>query len=220
MGGQGVTDEALRTAYQQMLDARRVSGRARCVDPEAMLALLRREGSEEQRLETLDHVMSCGACSAEFELLRSVEQAGAGMAEPTRPAVPRIARRLAVPLALAASLLLVVTVGQKLRSPGGPDVERGSSDGVTLLEPPAEIVAGVPPTFVWKPVPGTQSYELEVLDGKGAVVWSTKTSETSATPSDPGLLAPGNTYRWWVRATDPSGNQRASALRSLRIRTR
>ena len=218
MGGQGVTDEALRTAYQQMLDARRVSGRERCVDPEGMLALLRQEGSEEQRLETLDHVMSCGACSSEFELLRSVGQAGAGIADPTQLAVPRIARRLAVPLALAASLLFVITVGQKLRSPGGPEVERGTSDGVTLLDPPEEIAAGAPPTFVWKPLPGTQSYELEVLDERGAVVWGTKTSETSATLSDPGLLAPGKTYRWWVRATNASGNQRASALRSLRIR--
>jgi hypothetical protein len=91
-------------------------------------------------------------------------------------------------------------------------------DGVTLLEPPPEIAAGTSPTFAWKPVPGAQSYELEVLDEKGAVVWGAKTSEASVTLSDPRLLTPGKSYRWWVRTTTDSGNQRASPVRSLRIR--
>ena len=218
MGNQGVNDEALREAYQRALDARRVSARAPCVAPEAMLSLLRREGPEEQRLEALDHLMGCGACRSEFELLRSIEQAGAGTAERAAPAVPRILRRFAVPLALAASLILVVTVGQRLRSPEGSDVERGAMDGVTLVGPPPEIAAGTSPTFTWKPVPGAQSYELEVLDERGAVVWGTRTSETSVIVSDPVLMVPGKSYRWWVRATTASGNQRASAVRSLRIR--
>jgi len=218
MGNQGVTDEALREANQRALDARRVRDREHCVSPEAMLALLRREGTEEQRLETLDHVMGCGACRPELELLRSIEQAGAGTTERATPVLPRIPRRFAVSLALAASLLLVVTVGQRLRSPGGPDVERGSTEAVTLLEPPSEIAAGTSPTFVWKPVPGAQSYELEVLDEKGSVIWSAKTGETSVTMSDPSPLTPGKSFRWWVRATSASGNQRASAARSLRIR--
>jgi len=220
MGDQGVTDEALRAAYQRALDARRVGGRESCVAPEAMLALLRREGGEEERLEALDHVMGCAACHSEFELLRSLEQAGAATTERARPAGLRIPPRAAVPLALAASVVLVITVGQRLRSPDAPDVERGTTNEVTLLEPTPEIEDGTPPTFAWKPVPGAQSYELEVLDDSGALVWGAKTSETSVTLSDPRLLPPGRSYRWWVRATTASGNQRASAVRSLRIRTR
>ena len=218
MGNPELTDEALRGAYRRALDVRRVSGRELCVAPEAMLSLLRREGPEEQRLEMLDHVMGCSACRSEFELLRAIEQAGAGTAERAGPAVLRSLPRFAVPLALAASLILVVMVGQRLRSPDGTDVERGPMDGVTLLGPPSEIEAGTSPTFAWKSVPGAQSYELEVLDEKGAVVWGARTSETSVTMSDPVLLTPGNSYRWWVRTTTPSGNQRASAVRSLRIR--
>jgi len=183
-----------------------------------MLSLLRREGAEEQRLEVLDHVMGCGPCSSEFELLRSIEEAGARTAERAGLAVLRIPRRLAVPLALAASLILVVTVGQRFRSPERTDVERGTTDGVTLLAPPLEISAGTPPTFVWKPVPGAESYQLEVLDERSTVVWGTQTKETSVTISDAFLLAPGKTYRWWVRTSTASGNQRASAVRSLRIR--
>ena len=217
MGNQGVTDEALRKAYERALDARRVTGREACVSPEAMLSLLRREGSEEQRLERLDHVMGCGACRSEFELLRSIEQAGAATTERAAHAVLQFSRRFAVPLALAASLILVVTVGQRLRSPGGADVERGSTNGLTLLGPPPEIPPGTWPTFAWKPVPGAQSYELELLDEKGTVVFGAKTSETSVTMSDPLLIAPGKSYHWWVRATTASGDQRASAARSLRV---
>src|SRR5262249_13036287 len=148
--------------YQQALDARRVVGRERCIAPDAMLALLRREGSEEQRLEVLDHVMSCGACSSELELLRSIEQAGAGSGAPAIPAAPRIARRIAIPLALAVGVLFVVTV-KRVLPPPGPEVERGTISGMTLLEPPEEIAAGSTPTFVWKPVANAQGYEIEVL---------------------------------------------------------
>lgn len=213
-------DEGLREAYQRVLDARRVSGRERCVTPEAMLSLLRHEGAEEQRLEVLDHVMGCGECSSEFELLRAMEEAGSGTTERAVPMIGRSLRRFAVPLALAASLILVVTVGQRLRAPEVSDVERGTADGITLLGPPSEIEEAIPPTFAWKPVPGVQRYELEVLDEKGALVWGAKTSETSVTLSDPRLLPPGKTYRWWVRTTSESGTQRASPVRSLRIRTR
>ena len=212
-----MNDARLRELYQRTRGAR---GRERCVAPEAMLAVLRREGPEEQRLEALDHVMGCSACRSEFELLRSIEQAGAGMTEGVRPAFARLAPKLAIPLALAASLILVITVGQRLRSPEGADVERGITNGVTLLEPPSEIEAGTSLTFAWKPVPGAQSYVLELLDERGAVVFAAKTGETAVTLSDPLLMAPGKSYRWWVQTTNGSGNQRASALRSLRIRTK
>ena len=213
-----MTDEALREAYQRALDARRVRQRESCVPPEAMLAVLRRQGTEEQRLQALDHVMDCGACRSEFELLRSIEQAGAATAEQARPAMLQISRRLAVPLALAASVLLVVIVGPRLRSPSGTDVERGTTNGITILGPPHEVAVGISPMFAWKPVPGAQSYELEVLDEEGTVVWSAKTSETSVTTSNPSPLVPGKTYRWWVRTTTASGDQRTSAVRALRIR--
>src|SRR5262249_21807022 len=126
MGDPGVTDEALREAYQQALDARRGNGREACTSPEAMLSVLRGEGAEEQRLALLHHLVGCGACRSEFELLRSIEEAGAGTTERARPALLRSPQRLVVPLALAASLILVVMVGQRLRTAEGTDVERGT----------------------------------------------------------------------------------------------
>ena len=44
--------------------------------PEVIAALVRREGPEEGRLATLDHVMSCADCRRDFDLLRAVERAG------------------------------------------------------------------------------------------------------------------------------------------------
>ena len=104
---------------------RRRWARARHVSPEAIAALARREGSETERLATLDHVMSCRECRAEFDLLRAVEQAGAqsGRGEERRR------RTWFVPAALAATLLLAVGVGRMVTKPGSDDVTRGGEAG-------------------------------------------------------------------------------------------
>jgi hypothetical protein len=221
MGNEVLTDERLRALYQRALEARGMSGRERCAAPEAMLAVLRREGPEEQRLEVLDHVMGCRACRSEFDLLRSIEQAGAGTEE-TRPATLRILRRPAwravAPFALAASILLVVAVGPRFTIQRDPDVERGASGGVTLLGPAPGSAAELPLTFAWTAVKGARGYELEVLDEKGAVVFAEKTAETSVTLPDARHLTPGASYRWWVRATTASGDQLSSEVRSVRLR--
>jgi hypothetical protein len=107
-----------------------------------------------------------------------------------------------------------VGVGLKLTSRGGPDVERGAADAVTLLAPAAEIEAGAPVTFTWQPVSGAHHYELET----SKVVFALATEQTSATLDDARRLAPGATYRWWVRATTGAGDQRASRVRSRRLR--
>src|SRR5919204_5168346 len=106
MANNGMTEARLRELYQRALAERGGRERAQCVGPDALLALVRREGSEEHRLEVLDHVMACEACQREFELLRSIEQAGAE-AERATVARPWARRgwgwRQAAPLALAAS---------------------------------------------------------------------------------------------------------------------
>jgi len=221
MGNESVTDERLRALYQRALEPRGTRGRERCAPPEAMLGVLRREGGEEQRLEVLDHVMGCGACRTEFDLLRSIEEAGA---DTEKPAVLRILARPAwrsvAPFALAASILLVVAVGPRLWTHPAADVERGTSGGVTLSAIPLHGIGGDTGVFAWEPVPGARGYELEVLDDKGAVVFAEKTAGTSLTLSDGHGLAPDTGYRWWVRATTASGDPLSSEIRSLRLRTK
>lgn len=83
-------DKQLRELYDRLLEARADEGRALCVSPERMLAVIRRAGSEEDRLSALDHVMSCGACAREFELVRAIEEVGIESAASERGAARRV----------------------------------------------------------------------------------------------------------------------------------
>jgi hypothetical protein len=214
MENHGLTDENLRAAYQRALAARAAPERERCASPEDLLAVIRKDGPEAKRLATLDHVMGCRACRPEFDLLRSIEEASAEPAE-----APRRRWGWAPSLALAAALVLGIGAALELSGKDGGTVERGGGDPVTLVAPPAEIDAGAPVTFSWQPVPGASRYQLELLDEKGAVVFA-KTTEATSTTLDETTLAPGATYRWWVRATVGSAEPRASSMRSLRLRAK
>src|SRR5262245_40539751 len=133
MENDGLTDARLRELYLRALAHRGARGREQCVAPEAMLAVVRRAGPEAERLATLDHVMGCGACRPELDLLRSIEEAGAGAERPKVLRIfPRPGWRAVAAVALAASVLLVVVVGQRLGLRETPDVLRGPVDGVAL----------------------------------------------------------------------------------------
>ena len=220
-----MTETGLRELYQQALAARGGGDRQRCPTPEAILALVRREGPEEERLATLDHVMACDACRREFDLLRSIEVAGeeaAGARPPARGRLP-FSWRHTIPYALAASLLVAIGLGVRDRGrvPDGGEIARGGSEGVTLLAPAATgVAAGAPLVFAWRPDPGARRYLLEVLDADGRAVVSESTSDTTFTLRDASRLAPDRDYRWWVRAVGDGGARRASPVRPLRLRSR
>ena len=74
-----MSDERLRLSYDRLLGVRAAmpSNRESCPDVEAMLVLIRREGTEDARLDLLDHIMACPFCQAEFALLKT-----AGAAQP------------------------------------------------------------------------------------------------------------------------------------------
>jgi hypothetical protein len=213
-----LTDERLRELYGRALEAREPTGRQGCPSSEAILALTRREGLEAQRLETLDHVMSCARCRSEFDLLRAIEEAGT-----TTAGTPRTAKHLwgtrYVPLALAASLLLAIGLGLGHRywQLHAPEVMRGPAPEVTLLAPPTEANTGAPLTFAWRPVPGARRYALEVLTEDGAAILHSETADTLLVVPASRALLPGR-YQWWVRATADDGTERRSGVRRLRIR--
>lgn len=213
-----MNDERLRELYRTGLDGSFGStgaGAASCVSGEQLLDLVRREGTEQSRLATLDHVMACPACRHEFDLLRAVEQAG--IESGARPRVRWQWHNLA-PIGLAASLLLAVGVAIGLNRPDeSPDQLRGAAARVTLLAPAAQVAADEPITFAWRPVRHANRYVLELLEGSGggAAVLSRETSDT-AVVLDPELFQPGARYAWWVRALTPAG-ELASPLQALRL---
>lgn len=217
-----LTDTRLRELYARRLDAARRTGE-RCPEPDALLAVVRGEGEEDVRLATLDHVMACGECSREFELLRALDRANAesasGVVTPAVAATP-IRRpaswRRYAPVALAASVLVLIGVSLLSRD-GGRGVTRGDRTAVALISPRTEVEAGAPIVFVWRPVSDALRYELEVLDASGSVAYSASTADTAATvPLS--TLTPDVDYRWWVRAATGAGDQRASEMRRLRVR--
>ena len=71
-----MSDDRLRELYAIAQAGRSAGAGGEHPAPEAIAALVRREGPEEARLATLDHVMSCADCRRDFDLLRAVERAG------------------------------------------------------------------------------------------------------------------------------------------------
>jgi hypothetical protein len=226
-----MTDERLARSYQQAVAARGSADRSGCVAPEALLALARRSGSEEERLATLDHVMACERCGRELALLRAVEQAGAELGEgapaPRESAAPvplrargTGARRFAVRMALAASVLVALgVVFGVLRGPAErQDVMRGDGAAVVPTRPAPGETVRPPVVFAWQPVPGASRYTVEVLAPDGSVAWTAETTEPTATLSDARALAAGAEYRWWVRVTGGPAHDGRSDPRPLRVR--
>jgi hypothetical protein len=207
-----VSDDRLRQLYALAHAGRPAVGGHPA--PEALAALARREGPEENRLATLDHVMACVDCRRDFDLLRSVERAGVE----SGAAHPGGRRAWFVPAALAASVLLAVGVGRTVLRPAD-DVARGESEALVLVHPDREAGAGGTLTFSWRAVPGASRYEFELLDAGGEVAASAATTDTTVSPAATSALPPGD-YRWWVRATTSDARAVRSALRPLRLVTR
>jgi hypothetical protein len=218
-----MTDERLRELYESAVDARTSGTRAECPDPERLLALARREGSEDERLRTLDHAMSCGECMRELALLRAIEQAGAGGlgSRATAPRAASFSWRRAVPLALAASVVLAVGISLRQRTTDvrSDDVERGGGPASLVVHGASDLTVrqGDTLTFAWRPIPGASRYLVEVLDDAGRAVMTQPSSDTLLVLRDLAALTPGREYRWWVRTDDAGAGQARSALGRLRI---
>jgi hypothetical protein len=207
-----MSDTRLQELYARALGRR--SGGANCVAPEELLALVRREGPEEQRLKVLDHAMACAECRREFELLRALAKAG----ESSAGRFPAgVAWRRVAPLAIAACLLILVGTVVRMRQTPDYDVPRGASEAVVLVAPRADVDPSGPVEFVWRTVAGAQRYRLEVLDQNESVAFSGETADTALT-MPPNRLGSDLEYRWWVRDVSP-GAQRASSLRRFRTRS-
>ena len=207
----------LQQLYAGRVAARAAGESAGCATPESILALVRREGSEEQRLATLEHVMSCAACHRDFEWLKAVDESGVEASAGTRGVAQRAWWRSA-PLALAASVLVAVGTGIVLSGvlQPGADRERGAGRDIVLLSAGAQAGDG-PIAFVWRALPETSGYVLEVQRQDGSVVLADTTRDTVAVV-ERARLAPGAVYRWWVReVTDGGAEPGSSVFRELQM---
>ena len=208
-----MSDERLRQLYATAQAGRTAGTGGEHPAPEVIAALVRRDGPEEARLATLDHVMGCPDCRRDFDLLRAVERAGIESGAVGRASGKR---GWLMPAALAASVLLAVGVGRLVLRPGGDDTTRGGGDAVELVQPGREARAGDSLRFTWHAVPGASRYELELLDAGGGVAVLAATTDTTASPASARALPPGD-YSWWVRAITSDARSLRSALRPLHL---
>jgi hypothetical protein len=203
--------EGLERLYRARVVAKPVVTE-RCVSPEQMLALLQREGTEDERMATLEHVMSCPACHREYEWLAAVDQAAVQAGSAASPARPWWR---SAPLALAASLLLVVGAGVLARAPwrAGGERIRGEAGDVALIAPAAGATVAGAPTFAWHALPEASAYVIELQRADGHVVRSDTTADTTLA-----LPAPApDQYRWWVREVTDGSEPRSSAFRTIKV---
>ena len=207
-----MNEERLREMYGAELERGTTGVGTAHVTAEAIAALVRRAGPEQERLVTLDHVMRCRDCRAEFDLLRSIEQAG----RQSGAARAGARRTWFIPAAIAATVLLAIGIGRLVPGSRDDGLTRGGTDALVLMQPPTDAAAGDSLMFLWNAVPRARRYSVEVLDTGGSVVAAAETTDTSVTPGTAAALPPGN-YTWWVRATTADARTVRSAMRPLRL---
>jgi len=165
------------------------------------------------------HLAVCASCRDELVVMSSLARSTSGA---------RRFYRLAVPLAVAATLLLfirgpwsappqpLVDDGKRLRESTG--VAGLTAGRLAALRPPDNAtVAAESLRFVWHGEPRDAGYHLVVTDDGGAVRWTLDTSDTTASLPDSVRLERARTYYWYVDALGGDGRTRASALRRFQV---
>ena len=200
-------DERLRLAYGRVLEDRTDRSRRSHPEPEALVSLAERSGSEAVRLEVLDHVMACDACRRELDLVRaSLSAAG----------LPRQRSWFRSPsigiMAIAASLLIVA--GVRLLSTSA-DVETGPRlrGGSAVATYPVRWLPTGAAGLAWRPTADAVSYRLEVIDEAGAALVDSTMRDTAFVLTD-SLAKTQRTLSWTVSATLGDG----STVSSLPVR--
>ena len=204
-----MTDAELQAQYQNAIRGPGTA-RATCPSPEQLQQLVERTGPEEERMDVLDHVMSCADCQRELALLQGIHAA-----------MPRQAL-LRPRQWLAAASLLIAFAGGVLLTRGGlthsaNEPMRGvggvREDGIATVGASASVAQGQPGRLTWRAAPRAVQYTVEVLDGTDRVLFTTQTADTTVTV--PALVAPA---AWWVRAVLADGTDRRSEIERLETR--
>jgi hypothetical protein len=210
-------DPRLREAYAELIAARAPTNREACPSPDALLALVEREGNEDARLATLDHVMGCARCRADLDLLRaatdaSTQVAGGSASDEMVSPARRGARRWPVrPLAVAAGIVVVIGVGVISRGAGDERPQlRGGAAPLTLLGPERASDGGV--LLRWRSVTDAPRYRVEVYAPSGTTVAEGIVSDTTFLVSSATLAGRPDTLSWMVTALRADGGEVRSTL--------
>lgn len=186
-----MNDERLRDAYERGLPAHDGSSSLDDVSAERLRKLVEAEGSESERLRTLDVALSTAEGRRELE----IAWAAARAARPPRRSWQRFA--------VAASLIVVAgssAIWMRQRTRDESPVMRGTESPVTLIAPLGEVRENRATRFAWRPVGKAEHYLVVVVDTTGAELFAGETRDTALVLPDSVRLAPGRAYLWWVQA--------------------
>ena len=205
-------DERLRQAYDELLAARAPADRAGCPAPEALLRLAEREGDEDARLATLDHVLGCTWCRSELDLLRASGDAATTIARESA----RMARGLRVlpmrALAMAAGIVVVIGVGLIARDRGAGErgTLRGTAPSVVLAVPERRADGAV--LLRWSSLDGAERYRIELFTARGTTVAEAVVRDTTYVVSPAVAAGAVGPLSWMVTAIRQDGAERSSPM--------
>jgi len=211
MSDEQADDALLQAAFRRWQASRPPSAERPELSVDELSALVEGTGDDPERIAALDAALASPTTAADLSLLLAAQAAaraavhegtvdsrppltelstGPMMNDRSKPRAAPIWRRV---LPLAASLIMVASVGTLVWQGRERDVTRGDS-----ALPPVVLVGERVGVLVWRPVPDATSYSVEVLDKDGVLLFSATAADTVA-PLPPGFDAP-QWSSWWVRA--------------------
>jgi hypothetical protein len=207
----------LRRAWLDLEDAEPPAGA--CPESERIWEAARGELDAVSIRELVDHVAECSACAEAWRLAAEMAPAGAGQAE-VEPH-PR-ARRAGPWLALAASVLLAVTLAWPLVDwPWREPIERGGEPGVESLLADGEALPRHDFELAWRPGPEGAHYDLLVTTPDLEVVYQASDLESASHRVPMGSLdavPAGGELLWRVEMSHPDGRRVASPAFRVSVR--
>ena len=191
-----------------------------CLDEHTVAALAEGSLDPEARGRALTHVATCALCR---RAVASVAEALAAVPITHEIEIVEGRRRrggpilrIAVPLAVAATVLLLLWSPAADRFPGHRGPPPPPPATTPIPRSPVGAVAAVN-DLRWSPVSGADRYRVTVFDATGGVVFATEASDTVVAFPDSITLVPGASYLWKVDARTGFDRWAASELTEFRV---
>jgi hypothetical protein len=201
-----MSDERLREAFERGLPAGGDRPEVDDVAAERLRRLVEQAGSDEERLHTLDNLLSTAEGRRDLEIVWGAARAARG----------RTTWRRAWIGAAAAIVVAVPLLWVALKEPS--DVMRSEGSPITLVAPRGNPSREQASRFVWRRLSDAERYTLVVVDAaSGEEVYAAETRDTAVVLPDSVPLLAGRSYLWWVQARTALGASVTAVTERLTI---
>jgi hypothetical protein len=211
-----MNEHDLRDAYEASLRKGEAAPPPVEVPLDRLQMLVDREGSEAERLRTIDVLMSSAEGRREFDVAWAASRAAREYTGGSRSLL-RSWRGAAL---TSAAVLFVAAIAIYSRDRVVDDVEllRGDESPIRLVAPGVDDVPLREARFTWRSVAGAKDYLLVVVDTAGTDVFARNTTDTSVTLPDSLAFSSGGEYLWWVQAKLSDGSTISAVTRRFRAK--